>query len=354
LLDPTQLLNLCFFFECPISHQKYTEANTNDSLDLLGPFSRSRWKYMTEIHVLFPSDVGHMYIVERGDLPHYQEVFSKFVLALERYDNQMPVYLYMRGEDYSNHFMLVRNLAKTVQPFMDWMDIHRSLFCPKKKAEKPTGIGKRRQDNFQDSGFCCGVSLTWDGTSGVAGPRMKPGTMQNASMLNGYAVLTDFIVSTPIKWTEGKDRLFHNADNPKRQERFATLVNKKKRVIEYKKLRQHFCSTTKNCNLLVTNHILGICSCLGLLPSWVRGEIEVSPSSRYMQWFSSRFNLPTSRDSMEQLAETVRHALTKRYQTPFSRRKVENVLCKVYRSRTGSLSDKKFCDLVFPGQMIFT
>ena len=122
LLDPTQLLNLCFFFECPISHQKYTEANTNDSLDLLKPFSRSHWKYMTEIHVLFPSDVGHMYIAERGDLPHYQEVFSKFVLALERYDNQMPVYLYLRGEDYSNHFMLVQNLAKRVQPFVDRMD----------------------------------------------------------------------------------------------------------------------------------------------------------------------------------------------------------------------------------------
>jgi hypothetical protein len=157
---------------------------------------------MTEIHVIFPSDVGHMYIAERGDLPHYQEVFSKFVLALERYNNQMPVYLYMRGEDYSNHFMLVRNLAKTVQPFvdrMDWMDIHCSSFCPKKKAEKPTGIGKRRLDNFQDSGFCCGVSVTQDGTSGVAELRMKPGTMQNASVLNGYAVLTDFIVSTPVK-----------------------------------------------------------------------------------------------------------------------------------------------------------
>jgi hypothetical protein len=57
---------------------------------------------------------------------------------------------------------------------------------------------------------------------------------------------------------------------------------------------------------------------------------------------------------MEQLTETVRYALTKRYQTRFSRRRVENVLFKVYRSRTGSLSDRKFCDLIFPGQMLFT
>jgi hypothetical protein len=38
LLDPKQMLNLCFFFERPISHQKYNEANTNDSLNQLGPF----------------------------------------------------------------------------------------------------------------------------------------------------------------------------------------------------------------------------------------------------------------------------------------------------------------------------
>jgi hypothetical protein len=186
-------------------------------------------EYMSEIHCLFSSDVGHMYIDKRGDLPHYQEVFSKFVLALERFDNTMPVYLYMRGEDYSNHFMLVRNLARAVQPFvdrMDWLDIHRSLFCPKKKVEKPAGIGKQRQDKFHDSGLCCGVSLTRVGTSGVAEPRMKPGTMQNATVLDGYAVLTEFIVTTPVKWTEGNDRLFHDADNPDRQDRFASKIQK--------------------------------------------------------------------------------------------------------------------------------
>jgi hypothetical protein len=63
-----------------------------------------------------------MYIAERGNLPHYQEVFSKFVLALKRYDDRMPVYLDMRDKDYGNHFMLVRNSAKVVQPFVDRMD----------------------------------------------------------------------------------------------------------------------------------------------------------------------------------------------------------------------------------------
>jgi hypothetical protein len=50
LLTPGQILYLCFFFECPTSHQDYNNANTNDTLDHLSPFSPMRWKYMTEIH----------------------------------------------------------------------------------------------------------------------------------------------------------------------------------------------------------------------------------------------------------------------------------------------------------------
>jgi hypothetical protein len=52
---------------------------------------------------------------------------------------------------------------------------------------------------------------------------------------------------------------------------YGWLLDKKKRAIQYKKLRRHFCSTTTNCDLLITNHVLGISSCLGLLPAWVRG-----------------------------------------------------------------------------------
>ena len=73
-----------------------------------------------------------------------------------------------------------------------------------------------------------------------------------------------------------------------------------------------------------------------------------------MQWFLGKFKLPATVDSMEQITETIRHALSSRYQIPFSRRKVENILCKVYRTPSGSLSDKKFCNLIFPGQMLFT
>jgi hypothetical protein len=73
-----------------------------------------------------------------------------------------------------------------------------------------------------------------------------------------------------------------------------------------------------------------------------------------MQWFLGKFKLKATIDLMEQITETIRHALSSRYQIPFSRRKVENILCKVYQTRSGSLSGKNFCDLIFPGQMLFT
>ena len=567
---------------------------------------------MSEIHCLFPSDVGHIYIAKKADLPHYQEVFSKFVSALDCYDDDMPVYLYLKGQDYSNHFLLVQNSLSAVKPYMErinWFSIYRSTCIPPKKSITASRIAKPRQANFWDTGYCSSVSQSRDGTSdGVSEPRLKPGTKDKASV-EAFVCLSDFCIRNPVKWTAKNEALFEDIRNPDRRDRFAakihpdnileskrntsthlesrnydllesicichedlhnpdtencmavigmskilpvdgelrrvgingqgrksvddslgrgnkyrpmvetviseyekmpderrvvskalfegndggglpgfvclrnhcnmdpmafyqpfihysilliehfgltfpetiglvsaievlpntayyfciaaesllamspselkrchrgfafgylmskllleyrprnpdkragirfniywepelpsgkdwkdrcalktlaclrfhasfaTLVHKKRRAMQYKKLRTRFCSTTANCDLLVTNHVLGICSCLGLLPAWVRGEIEVASSSRYMQWFLGKFKLKATVDSMEQITETVRHALSSRYQIPFSRRKVENVLCKVYRTRSGSTSDKKFCDLIFPGQMLFT
>lgn len=132
--------NLCFYFECPISHKEYDEANSSEGLENLGPCASVRWKYIAEIHVLFPGEVGHIYVARRADLPHYQEVLSKFVAALEAYDgDKLSIFLYLRGEDYQNHFLTVYNKTETVQPFierMDWMEVQHISCRPKKKATK--------------------------------------------------------------------------------------------------------------------------------------------------------------------------------------------------------------------------
>jgi hypothetical protein len=108
---------------------------------------------MSEIHCLFWSDVGHIYITKRANLPHYQEVFSKFVAGLDCYDDDMPVYLYLKGQDHLDHFLLVQNSFLAAKPYMDginWYSIHRSTCNLPKKATTTSRIAEPRQDNFLD------------------------------------------------------------------------------------------------------------------------------------------------------------------------------------------------------------
>jgi hypothetical protein len=598
LLDPREILNLCFYFEYPNSFEDYNKANNTEGLDNLGSFAPTRWKHIREIHVLFPSVEGHFYVARRADLPHYQEVFSKFISALESYDDSMPVYLYMGSRNYRNHFLTVCNTAKKVKPFvnrMDWMEVHRVACRPKKKATK-NAAEKKRQDTYEDTGFCSSVNQTRDGTlDGVAEPRLKPQTTVTAEAVNAYVVLSDFLIASGAEWSDGClfddpdrherfaskihpknvfecmrlsvtdvkskcacHRDLHNSNNPSyrsvvgmsvvrtvggkdvriainaqarksidecmsrsqlygplitmvlseyekmpetrrvlskssllgqnaggmvgfrclanpcnmdpmsyyqpflhyslllvdhfglsfpetislvsaieilpntayffataaaallatnpkdipgRHRGFAfgylvaslslhfrrirsescpgirfkmywepelpsglewerrcslktlaclrfhaaygSLIDKKKRALQYKKLRIHFCSSTENVGLLITNHVLGISSCLGLLPAWVRGEIELSPSNRSAKWFLEKFNLPSNIETVEQITENLRHALSTRYGITVTRRTGENILCKIYRLRTESTSDSSFFDLAFKGQMLF-
>lgn len=587
--------------------KKYDEANTNDRLDNLGPLSTTRWNHIGEVHVLFPSEQGHIYIARRADLPHYQEMFPRFLSTFEDYDDGIEVYVYLKGEDYGNHFMTVRNSYAAVKEYVDridWFEIHRLACDPKKKVAKGGrgSLETKRAAIYEDTGFCSSVCQTRIGTSdGISVPRLKPETLTEPAVVNGYSVLSKFVRNTVAKWSGNQRSLYVDPSQPERQEKFAgkihstnvlecmrlsvtditskcgchrdlhnstnpafsavvgvsvirningidqrvavnaqgrrsvdesidrsrmygpmlrmvadeyermpeerkvvsrallvgrdlvgmhgfrciknpcnmdpmayyqpflhytlrliehfglsfpetmsvvaaievvpntayffsaaaeallatpqatlsrchrgfafgyllasilvnlrrirsnsctgvrfnlywepevpdgkewedrcslktlaclrfhaayaTLVDKKKRALQYKKLRKHFCSNTVNVDLLVTNHVLGICSCIGLLPAWVRNEIEVSSSSRYMRWFLGEFEIPSGPESLDQITESLRHALEYRFGILFSRRTIENILCKVYRNRTKSTSDARFCDLAFLGQIQVT
>jgi hypothetical protein len=135
---------------------------------------------------------------------------------------------------------------------------------------------------------------------------------------------------------------------------FGDIICKKKRATQYKKLRSHFSSTTKNCDVLVTNHVLAICSCLGLLPAWVRREVEIPPSGRVMKYFIDTFDLESSPDTVDQIVGSLIYTLGKQWGIVFTRRHLENILCKTFRCCTDSGSDHKFCDLAFFGQMMIT
>jgi hypothetical protein len=137
-----------FFFKCPVSFKEYDKANTSNCLDNLGAFSLSCWKHIGKIHFFFPRDAaGHIYDSKQADLHHYQEVFAKFALALEAYDDGMPVYFYIRGDDYANHFLMVCN----------WIQIH-CIACQPKKKQGKGHMEKKRQARFEDTGYCSSIN----------------------------------------------------------------------------------------------------------------------------------------------------------------------------------------------------
>jgi hypothetical protein len=118
LLEPHDMLNLCFFFELPISHHEYTQVRIPTmAWTTLVPFLYPIGS--TIRHVFFLSNIHHFYIARQADLPHYQEVFLKFVTALESYNDRMPVYLYMKDNDYNDHFLSIRNSPEKVKPFVN-------------------------------------------------------------------------------------------------------------------------------------------------------------------------------------------------------------------------------------------
>jgi hypothetical protein len=81
------------------------------------------------------------------------------------------------------------------------------------------------------------------------------------------------------------------------------------------------------------NHMLAISSCFGLLPSWVHDEIEVSPSLRYMQWLAKEYHLMMTKETAQQITESLVTILTRRFGGYFSMRKLKNILCKVNRRK---------------------
>jgi hypothetical protein len=125
----------------------------------------------------------------------------------------MPVYLYMCGNDYANHFLTVCNLSAAVRPNVDgidWMQNHRIACLPKKKQGKGH-IEKKRQARFKDTGFCSSINQSQDSNNnGIAEPRLKPELTYDSEVLNGYVVLSKFIATAVTEWTKYRKRIFND------------------------------------------------------------------------------------------------------------------------------------------------
>ena len=125
--------------------------------------------------------------------------------------------------------MTICNLAEQVKPFgdkIDWMEVHHVASHPKKKAGKSSTIKKKRQDSYEDTGFCSSINQTQDGTSnGVAGPRLKPEMTLNSEVVNGYVVLSEFLSTASAKWSGFNRRLYFDPSELDQQKQFASRIH---------------------------------------------------------------------------------------------------------------------------------
>ena len=108
---------------------------------------------------------------------------------------------------------------------------------------------------------------------------------------------------------------------------------------------------------LGSNHFIAVFSTLGTYPLWLCSHMDLH-RSRAIAWMIDN-HVPTSSRSnirVEQMFLNIFHALKTRFpEERFTKRIVENIICKVYRKlASGNNSDRLFFDLHFPKQVVFS
>lgn len=124
-----------------------------------------------------------------------------------------------------------------------------------------------------------------------------------------------------------------------------------------------------------THSILQKCL-LGLLPLWCLEYAVIAPDARSIKFFNNEFPMQKKIKGQEidRFCRTVSSRFQTKYNVPFSLRLLENFFCKAYREFTklldksgcvkkavdmigqesGGVGNQRFCDLLVPGQLLFT
>ena len=99
----------------------------------------------------------------------------------------------------------------------------------------------------------------------------------------------------------------------------------------YKKSLNLLKSTVKGAGVLVTNHAIAIMLVLGLLPSWFYSVAVITGDSKYMEYFSNRFDIPKmDNDQATALGERIALLLRDWSNLHINLRTVENLLRKFF------------------------
>jgi hypothetical protein len=124
--------------------------------------------------------------------------------------------------------------------------------------------------------------------------------------------------------------------------------------VAYKEVRHKLAAIFPYVNVLGGNHLVAITGTMGMLPLWVPSEIEIH-KGRSMKWLLEKFLDKEGQSKIKgnKVIANVMAALKTRNATEFSKRHVENIVCKVFHRYTKNKSDGLFFDIVVPGQNLY-
>ena len=108
-------------------------------------------------------------------------------------------------------------------------------------------------------------------------------------------------------------------------------------------------------DVLGGSHLVAIAGILGILPLWVTSEIEIR-KGHSLQWLLSKCFPDESgtKIKVDDVILNIMAALKTRNTGDFSRQKVENIVCKVFRRYMKYESDRLFFDILVPDQNLYS
>ena len=120
-------------------------------------------------------------------------------------------------------------------------------------------------------------------------------------------------------------------------------MSKEDKRLIYKKTLEGWKDSIRYAGILITNHLLGIASILGVVPLWFIDLFHVSKLSKGLEYFRKHYNLQTSSENVNQFFKSIVSAFQQRgiFMTV---RIAENVVCKVYRIIIAGEEKIIFCD----------
>ena len=138
---------------------------------------------------------------------------------------------------------------------------------------------------------------------------------------------------------------------------YAKTTSSKQREIQYKAISKKLVDIWDGVGVLTASHSILQKSCLGLLPAWCRDYAIMEPENRAVLFFNERFRLHKKLNTAEldRFFKTLAQRFKVAFNKPFSRRLLENILCKAYRILNYKVGQRrpKWCDILVPGQLLF-